>query len=86
MTATVTSDLKKNIKFFFDKAYKGEYIFVARPDRKNVVVISEEDFNEYQKLKNNQEFVTKIKLSETQFKNKKYIEKSITELEAMLNE
>ncbi len=86
MTATVTADLKKNIKYFFDKAFSGEYVFVARPERKNVVVISEDAFNEYQRLKNNEEYLTKIRISEQQFNNGKFIEKSMEELEAMLHE
>lgn len=86
ITAVVTSDLKKNIKYFFDKAFSGENILVARPQRKNIVIISEDEFNEFQRLKNNEEFIAKIKLSEQQLKEGRYVEKSIEELEAMLNE
>ena len=39
-------DIRANIKHFFDVAYDGEEIFVPRKQNKNVVIISEERFNQ----------------------------------------
>ena len=39
-------DIRANIKHFFDIAYDGEEIFVPRKQNKNVVIISEERFNQ----------------------------------------
>ncbi|MBO4608782.1 MAG: hypothetical protein J5696_02820 [Lachnospiraceae bacterium] len=38
-------DIRANIKKYFDLAYSGEAIFVPRIDNKNVVIISEAEYN-----------------------------------------
>ncbi|MCR5097982.1 MAG: type II toxin-antitoxin system Phd/YefM family antitoxin [Lachnospiraceae bacterium] len=39
-------EIRANIKKYFDMAYEGEYILVPRKDNKNVVIISEESFEQ----------------------------------------
>ena len=39
-------EIRANIKKYFDMAYEGEYIVVPRKDNKNVVIISEESFEQ----------------------------------------
>ena len=46
MIATKQMDLRANIKKYFDLAFNGETIIVSRKENKNVVVISEQEYNE----------------------------------------
>jgi PHD/YefM family antitoxin component YafN of YafNO toxin-antitoxin module len=46
-------ELRNNQKEILDLAYNGEILLIARPAKKNVVVLSEEEFNKREKaLKN----------------------------------
>ena len=56
MIATKQMDLRANIKKYFDLAFNGETIVVSRKENKNVVVISEQEYNELQRAKRNAEF------------------------------
>lgn len=53
MIATKQMDLRANIKKYFDLAFNGETIVVSRKENKNVVVISEQEYNELQRAKRN---------------------------------
>ena len=53
-------DLRANIKKYFDLAFNGEAIIVSRKQNKNVVVISEAEYNELQKAKRNAEYLKKL--------------------------
>lgn len=62
-------ELRNNQREILDLAYKGEILFIARPAKKNVVILSEEEFNRREKaLKTAQylleeyKFSTKIKI------------------------
>ncbi|MBR5970078.1 MAG: type II toxin-antitoxin system Phd/YefM family antitoxin [Lachnospiraceae bacterium] len=46
MTATVATELKSNFKFYMDKVLSGEQVIITRPKQKNVVLISEEEYND----------------------------------------
>lgn len=86
ITATVATDLKANLKYFIDKAVAGDSIIITRPKNKNVVLISENEYNELQRIKNNAEYMYKLNCSVEQAKQGKVIVKSIEELEALENE
>ncbi len=43
-------DIRSNIKKYFDLAYDGEIIFVSRKENKNVVIISEEEYNRVRQM------------------------------------
>lgn len=55
MIATKQVDLRANLKKYFDIAFSGEPVIVARKQNKNVVVISESEYNELQRAKRNAE-------------------------------
>ena len=47
--ATTTKDLRQNFKKYADNVSEyGETILVTRPNRKNIVLISEEEYNSWQ--------------------------------------
>lgn len=86
MIATKQMDIRANIKKYFDLAFDGEPIIVSRKENKNVVVISETEYNELQKAKRNEEYLRKLDKSFSQLKSGEVIVKSIKELERMENE
>ena len=83
MIATKQVDIRANIKKYFDLAFDGEPIIVSRKDNKNVVVISEKEYNDLQKAKRNAEYLAKIDKSMEQLMQDKTISFSTEELKEM---
>ena len=54
-------ELRNNQKEFLDLAYNGEILFVSRPAKKNVVVLSEDEFNKREKALRNAEYLINVK-------------------------
>ncbi len=48
MLVTRAADLRKNQKEYLDKAYNGNTVIISRPQNKNVVIISEAEYNKMQ--------------------------------------
>jgi antitoxin YefM len=86
ITATVATDLKANLKYYIEKAVEGNSIIITRPRKENVVLISESEYNELLRLKENSEYLYKLNRSIQQAKEGKIVTKSFEELEAMANE
>lgn len=72
-----------NIKKYFDMAFDGEPVIVSRKENKNVVIISESEYNELEKAKKNVEYLTKLYRAEEQIKNGQIVTKTMDELLAM---
>ena len=66
MIATKQMDLRANIKKYFDLAFNGEPVIVSRKENKNVVVISEAEYNSLQKAKRNAEYLEHLDRSFSQ--------------------
>ena len=60
MTIVKQMEIRDNIKKYFDIAYSGEPVIVPRKDNKNVVIISEDAFKEYERYKNNIEYLKNV--------------------------
>ena len=60
MIATKQVDLRANLKKYFDIAFSGEPVIVSRKQNKNVVVISESEYNELQRAKRNAEYLKRL--------------------------
>ena len=86
MIATKQMEIRANIKKYFDLAFNGETIVVSRKENKNVVVISEQEYNELQRAKRNAEYLAKLDRSFAQLKKGEVIIKSMEELEHMADE
>ncbi len=86
MIATKQMDIRANIKKYFDLAFNGETIIVSRKQNKNVVVISEAEYNDLQKAKKNAEYLAHLDRSFEQLQKGEVIVKSIEELEKLANE
>lgn len=83
MIATKQMDIRANIKKYFDLAFNGEPVIVSRKENKNVVIISEAEYNALQKVKRNAEYMAKIDESLAQFERGETISFSMEELRAM---
>lgn len=85
-TATLATDLKANLKYYMDRASTGDHIIITRPKRKNTVLISEDEYNELQRIKNNSDYMHKLNVSIQQAHDGKIISKTMEELEALAHE
>ena len=76
-------DVRSNIKTYFDMAYAGEAVFVPRKGNKNVYIISQKEYEEFQKAKRNDEYLSMLNRSINQLNNGDVSVKSLSELRAM---
>ena len=53
MTIVKQMELRSNIKKYFDLAFGGEVVLVPRKENKNVVILSEQEYKELEKARNN---------------------------------
>ena len=83
MIATKQMDVRANIKKYFDMAFSGEPVIVSRKENKNVVIISESEYNELEKAKRNVEYLAKLNRADEQVKNRQVVTKTMEELLAM---
>ena len=60
MIAIKTADLTQNFKQIADQVIGGEKILVSRPKNENLVVITEREYNELDRLRSNAAYLSKI--------------------------
>ncbi|MBR2544924.1 MAG: type II toxin-antitoxin system Phd/YefM family antitoxin [Erysipelotrichaceae bacterium] len=82
MTIVKQMDIRDNIKKYFDMAHEGEPIIVPRKNDKNVVIISENDYKEFEKYKRNAEYIAMLEKSMQQAREGGFIETTIKQLES----
>lgn len=83
MIAAKQMDIRANIKKYFDMAFNGEPIIVSRKGNKNVVIISEAEYNEMAKAKRNAEYLAMLDKGYADIAQGKGITKTMAELETM---
>ena len=66
MIATRQMGVRANIKKYFDMAFNGEPVIVSRKGNKNVVIISEAEYNELANAKRNEEYLEKLNRADEQ--------------------
>ena len=86
MIAVKPIDLRAKLKDYMDTAFNGEPVIVSRKQNRNVVIVSEHEYNELQKAKRNAEYLAKLDRSLAQLKNGDVVVKSMEELEQMADE
>jgi antitoxin YefM len=79
-------EVRDNFKGICDMVVGGETVVVPRPHKKNVVLISEDEYNEMNKARRNAEYIAKIKQGFQDVKDGKGITKTMDELLAMEGE
>lgn len=86
MTATITTELKANLKIYIDKAVNDDSVIITRPKKKNAVLIGEDEYNELLRTKENADYLYKMNTSIQQAKEGKVVVKSMEELERLADE
>ena len=86
MTIVKQMDIRSHIKEYFDRVFNGETLIVPRKENKNVVILSEKEYKELQKLKNNALYLSMLDKSDKELQDGKVIEKTLEELDAMAEE
>ena len=86
MTATITPELKANLKFYIDKAVNGDSVIITRQKKKNAVLIGEDEYNELLRIKENADYLYKMNTSIQQAKEGRVVVKSMEELERLADE
>ena len=83
MIATKPIDLRANLKNYLDNAFNGEPVIVSRKNNRNVVIVSEREYNDLQKAKRNAEYLAMINESVSQLERGETISFTLEELQAM---
>ncbi|MCI8630584.1 MAG: type II toxin-antitoxin system Phd/YefM family antitoxin [Firmicutes bacterium] len=86
MLAVKSMDIRENFKEWCTKVINGETLVVSRPKNENVVIISEKEYNEMLKAKQNAEYLTKLDISQKQLEQGKTISFTLKELKDMEDE
>ena len=74
MVAVKPAELRNNQKEYFDQVYNGETIVVSRPRSCNVVIISEEKYNEIQEQLRIASYYVKLEEAHIESRQKSLIE------------
>lgn len=83
MIALKTEDIRNNFKKISNLIYEGETVLISRPSNKNLIIISEREYNELEKIGRNNEYLSKIDRSLQQLSHGQTIDKTMEELEEM---
>lgn len=83
MLAVKSMDVRDNFKDWCNQVINGETLIVSRPKNENVVIVSEKEYNEMQKAKQNAEYLAKLDRSREQLDQGKTISFTIEELKEM---
>ncbi|WP_373725092.1 type II toxin-antitoxin system Phd/YefM family antitoxin [Bacteroides heparinolyticus] len=83
MIAVKTTDIRNDFKRIGDLVYTGEKVLISRPHNENLVILSEKEYNELEKIRRNNEYLAKLDKSLEQFAQGYTTEKSLEELEDM---
>ena len=81
MLAVKSMDVRENFKRFCDIVFEGETLVISRPKNENVVMISEQEYNEMMKAKRNAEYLAMLDKSIAEAEAGGFITKTIEELE-----
>ena len=61
MIAVRSMDVQDNFKNFCDKVFQGETLIVYRPKNENIVMLSEQEYNNMLKAKRNAEYLSMLR-------------------------
>lgn len=83
MIALKTTDIRNNFKKISKLIFTGERVLISRPHNENLVILSEKEYNELEKIRRNNEYLAKIDMSMEQLSQGRTIVKTMEELEYM---
>ena len=81
MLAVKSMDLRDNFKSLCDRVFRGETFIVSRPKNEYIVMMSEKEYNEIMKAKNNADYLSMLEKSMNEAKNGGFVMKTMEELE-----
>lgn len=74
------STARNSLKKYCDEVNKGEIYIITRKNKKDVVLMSLNQYNDLQKASNNIKYIIKLQKSLDDIKNKRVIIKTLDEL------
>ena len=80
MIALKTTDIRNNFKKISKLIFAGERVLISRPHNENLVILSEKEYNELEKIRRNNEYLAKIDMSMEQLSQGRTIVKTMEEL------
>ena len=83
MIALRTTDIRKDFKKISTLIFNGEKVLISRPHNENLVILSESEYNELEKIRRNNEYFAKIDISMEQLSQGRTIVKTMEELDDM---
>ena len=83
MIAIKTIDLRDDFKRISDIVGSGEKVIISRPHNKNLILLTEKEYNEMDKARRNAEYLAKVDAAETEIAMGKVVVKTLDELEEM---
>ena len=83
MVAVKGQDVRNNFKAICERVFGGETLIISRPKNENIVMISEQKYEEMEKAKRNADYVEMIRHSRKQIEAGDTISFTMDELRAM---
>ncbi|MCI7105600.1 MAG: type II toxin-antitoxin system Phd/YefM family antitoxin [Lachnobacterium sp.] len=81
MLAVKSMDVRENFKALCDKVFHGETLVVSRPKNENIVMMSENKYNEIMKAKRNAEYLSMLDKSLEEAEAGGFVTKTMEDLE-----
>ena len=81
MLAVKSMDVRENFKALCDKVFHGETLVVSRPKNENIVMMSENKYNEIMKAKRNAEYLSMLDKSLEEAETGGFVIKTMEDLE-----
>ena len=81
MLAVKSMDVRENFKALCDKVFHGETLVVSRPQNENIVMMSENKYNEIMKAKRNAEYLSMLDKSLEEAEAGGFVTKTMEDLE-----
>ena len=81
MLAVKSRDVRENFKALCDKVFHGETLVVSRPKNENIVMMSENKYNEIMKAKRNAEYLSMLDKSLEEAEAGGFVTKTMEDLE-----
>ena len=88
MSITVVKqvDVRSNMKKYFDMVSDGVTVIIPRKENKNIVLISEKEYQALEKAVRNSEYLKMLDESDKQLREGRTVVRTMEELEKMENE
>lgn len=83
MITTKPLDLRSNLKKYMDSAFRGELVVISRPKNENVVMVSEKEYSDLIRAKQNAEYLEHLDRSREQLMQNQTISLSMDDLREM---